>query len=170
MEMRPQIRRVYLTLRDLRPYAQVAERLGFQPIEQAETQLDGVTYQTAMLDFGPLSVDGWLAAMVAGELGVEGDDLLDIESHELVFGDRRVKLTKMEFGVLLYLYERENKAVTRESLITQVWGNKYTGSNVIEAVVRSIRKKLGEKATLIETIRNVGYRFRRTPASSVGAH
>jgi AAA ATPase domain len=160
MEMRPQIRRVYLTLRDPGQYGQVAERLGFQPIESAETEIDGIRYQTAMLDFGPLSVDGWLAGLVADELGVEGDDLLDVESHELILGDQRVKLTKMEFEVFLYLYERANKAVTRASLIGQVWGKKYTGSNVIEAVVRSLRKKLGERADAIETIRNVGYRFR----------
>jgi DNA-binding winged helix-turn-helix (wHTH) protein len=166
MEMRPQIRRVYLTLRDLRPYAQVAERLGFQPIESAEAQVDGQRYQTAMLDFGPLSIDGWLAGLVAGELGVAGDDLLDVEAYELVFGDRRVRLTKMEFDVFLFLYERENKAVTRASLMGQVWGNKYTGSNVIEAAVRSLRKKLGERASTIETIRNVGYRFRRLPANT----
>jgi DNA-binding response OmpR family regulator len=114
-----------------------------------------------MLDFGPLSVDGWLAGLVADELGVEGDDLLDVESHELVLGARRVKLTKMEFEVFLYLYERENKPVNRVSLIEQVWGAKCAGSNVIEAVVRSLRKKLGDRAAAIETIRNVGYRFRR---------
>jgi DNA-binding response OmpR family regulator len=66
----------------------------------------------------------------------------------------------MEFEVFLYLYERENKPVTRASLIDQVWGSKYVGSNVIEAVVRSLRKKLGDRAAAIETIRNVGYRFR----------
>ena len=165
MEMRPQIRRVYLTLRDLRPYSQVAERLGFQPIESAGTLIDGLSYQTAMLDFGPLSVDGWLAGLVADELGIEGGELLDVESHELVLGEQRVKLTRMEFELFLYLYEHENRAVTRASLIGQVWGKKYTGSNVIEAVVRSLRKKLGERANAIETIRNVGYRFRRVDAN-----
>jgi len=170
MEMRPQIRRVYLTLRDVRPYGQVAEKLGFQPIDSAEMEIDGIRYQTAMLDFGPLSVDGWLAGLVANELGVEGDDLLDIESHELILGDQRVKLTKMEFEVFLYLYERTNKAVTRASLIGQVWGKKYTGSNVIEAVVRSLRKKLGERADVIETIRNVGYRFRGSHLNNANLH
>jgi hypothetical protein len=161
MEMRPHLRRVYLTMRDLAPYAQVAQKLGFQSITEAETEIDGVRYHTAMLDFGPLSVDGWLAGLVAAELGVEDADMLDVESHELALGDRRVKLTKIEFEVFLYLYERENKPVTRAALIEQVWGRKYTGSNVVEAVVRSLRKKLGDKASAIETIRNIGYRFRR---------
>jgi len=73
----------------------------------------------------------------------------------------------MEFEVFLYLYERENKPVTRVSLIEQVWGAKCTGSNVIEAVMRSLRKKLGDRAMAIETIRNVGYRFRRDCANSL---
>ena len=161
MGMRPHLRRVYLTVHDLSLYALAAQKLGLQPITAAETELDGVRYHTAMLDFGPLSVDGWLAGLVADELGVEGDELLDVESHELVLGARRVKLTKMEFEVFLHLYERENKPVTRVSLIEQVWGAKCTGSNVIEAVMRSLRKKLGDRAMSIETIRNVGYRFRR---------
>jgi hypothetical protein len=161
---------VYLTVHDLALYAPAAQKLCLQPITEAETEIDGVCYHTAMLDFGPLSVDGWLAGLVADELGVEGDDLLDAESHELVLGARRVKLTKMEFEVFLYLYKRENKPVTRVSLIEQVWGAKYNGSNVIEAVMRSLRKKLGDRALAIETIRNVGYRFRRDCANNSGRH
>jgi dienelactone hydrolase len=62
--------------------------------------------------------------------------------------------------VFLYLYQHKDKAVTRPSLIEDVWGWKQTGSNVIEAVVRSLRKKLGSRASAIETIRGSGYRFR----------
>lgn len=166
MEMRPYLRRVYLTLHDLAPYAPVAAKLGFKLIENAETFFDEVSYHSAVLDFGPLSVDGWLAGLVADEMGIEEDDLLDVDSHELVLSDRRVKLTKLEFDVFLYLYERENKPVTRASLIEGVWGYKHTGSNVIEAVVRSLRKKLGERASDIETLRDVGYRFRRASANN----
>jgi hypothetical protein len=165
MELRPHLRRVYLTVRDLAVYVPVAQKLGLRPIEDAQIEIDGVTYHTAMLDFGPLSVDGWLAGLVADELGMEARELLDVDSHELAIGDRRVKLTKMEFEVFLYLYQRENKPVTRAALIEQVWGAKYAGSNVIEAVVRSLRKKLGDQAASIETIRSVGYRFRRPRAS-----
>jgi len=100
---------------------------------------------------------------------VEGDELLDVESHELVLGDRRVKLTTMEFQVFLYLYERENKPVTRASLIEHVWGYKYTGSNVVEAVVRSLRKKLGERASDIETIRGCRVPFRPSPVGVFGS-
>jgi len=74
-------------------------------------------------------------------------------------GDCRVKLTKLEFEVFLYLHEHENKPITRASLIEKVWGAKYAGSHAVEAVARSLRKRLGSRAAAIETIRNVGYRF-----------
>ncbi len=71
MELRPKLRRVYLTVVDLPTYAPVAVKLGFNPISEAALELDGMTYHTAMLDFGPSSVDGWLAGLVADELGIE---------------------------------------------------------------------------------------------------
>jgi serine/threonine protein kinase len=71
MELRPKLRRVYLTVVDLPTYAPAAVKLGFSPLTEAAVDLDGMTYHTAMLDFGPSSVDGWLAGLVADELGIE---------------------------------------------------------------------------------------------------
>jgi hypothetical protein len=56
-----------------------------------------------MLDFGPSSVDGWLARLVAAELGVEEDSLLDCAARELVFNGHRIGLTRLEFGVMEFL-------------------------------------------------------------------
>lgn len=160
MEMRPHLRRVYLTVHDLATYAPVAQKLCFQPLLAGEIKLDGVVYNSAMLDLGPSSVDGWLAGLAAAELGVEEGTSLDRQAHELVLDGMRIKLTKLEFEVFLYLYQRNGQAVTRASLIEDVWGFKHTGSNVVEAAVRSLRKKLGSRASAIETIRGSGYRFR----------
>jgi hypothetical protein len=155
MELRPLLRRVYLTVNDLGPYASVAQKLGFQVLAQDKNQFG------AMLDFGPASVDGWLTGLGAAELGIE-PEILDIQSHELVLDGQRVKLTKLEFEVFRYLYTRKGTAVSRASLVEDVWGWKHTGSNVIEAVMRTLRKKLGDKSESIETIRGLGYRFRNT--------
>jgi DNA-binding response OmpR family regulator len=160
MEMRPHLRRVYLSVQDLTPYGPVAQKLGFQPLVADEVEIDGSKYSSAMLDFGPSSVDGWLARMAAAELGREDEEVFDGHAHELMIDNGRVKLTKLEFEVFRYLYQRKGKAVTRVSLIEDVWGWKQTGSNVIEAVIRSLRKKLGDRASAIETIRGSGYRFR----------
>jgi len=163
MEMRPDLRRVYLVLNDLARYAPVAQRLCFRPVGEC-VDLGGAGYQSAVLDFGPQSVDGWLATLAARELGVEedflGDDFIDEGAHEVIVAGARVKLTKLEFDLFLYLYRRKGRVVTRAALIEEVWGQKQSGSNVVEAVVRSLRKKLGIGASAIETIRGSGYRYR----------
>jgi len=74
MELRPRLRRVYLTVRDFAPYAAVAQELGFEPIGEASVVLDGDTYYSAALDFGPESVDGWLSTLIATELGIPADE------------------------------------------------------------------------------------------------
>jgi len=161
MAMRPHLRRAYLTVCDLPTYAPVAVKLGFRPFAEPGLRLDGATYHSAVLDFGPSSVDGWLASLVDAELGVAEDALLDAEARELVLDGHRVGLTNLEFSVMQYLCEREGKAVGRPSLLTDVWGHHYEGaSNVVDVVMRSLRKKLGPRASAIETVPRVGYRFR----------
>ena len=77
-----------------------------------------------------------------------------------MLADRRVALTKLEFEVFKYLFERPGAVVERASLLRDVWGYDYAGgSNVIEALVKSLRRKLGDRAAAIETVRGVGYRF-----------
>jgi predicted Ser/Thr protein kinase len=161
LALRPKLRRVYLTLQDIGPYASAAQTLGFVPVPSANVNLDGRTYYSAMLDFGPSSVDGWLARLVAAELGVSANEMLDVDARELVIDGSRVQLTRLEFAVVHYLREREGKAVAREVLIREVWGHKYdVGSNVVDAVIKSLRKKLGKQSDLIETVAGCGYKFR----------
>ena len=122
--------------------------------------MDGVSRHVAVLDFGPASVDGWLTRIIATELQVNEDSILDVAQHQLVLADRRVALTKLEFEVFKYLFERPGAVVERASLLRDVWGYDYAGgSNVIEALVKSLRRKLGERASAIETVRGQGYRF-----------
>jgi hypothetical protein len=158
LELRPHLRRVYLTVRDLDPYAAAAVRLGFRLLVEAD--VDG--WHSALLDLGPSSVDGWLARLVAAELGVEEDSLLDCAARELAFDGRRIGLTKLEFGVMEFLQRRMGEAVPRSALLAGVWEQNYDGGgNVVDVVIRSLRKKLGEKASLIQTVHGVGYRLRR---------
>ena len=162
LELRPNLRRVYLTLRDLTPYVQVAQKLGFQVLADSSVQIDDARYSTVMLDFGPSSVDGWLARLVAAELGVEDSRLLDSAARELVLNGRRVSLTRLEFGAMEYLQRHEGQAVPRIALLENVWEQTHeSGSNVVDVVVRALRKKLGDRASVIETVQGIGYRLRR---------
>jgi hypothetical protein len=159
MELRPELRRIYTVARET-VVGTAWERLGFEPLPGGPVRIDGTAYHPALLDFGPGSVDGWLTRIIATELRIEEDSILDVAQRQLVIAGRRVDLTKLEFEVFRYLCERPGRVVERSTLLRDVWGYDYAGgSNVIEALVKSLRRKLGDRAATIETVRGVGYRF-----------
>jgi DNA-binding response OmpR family regulator len=72
-----------------------------------------------------------------------------------------VALTPLEFALFRHLGEREGRTVSRPELLLEVWGTEFTGgSNVVDAVVRSLRHKLGLATIVVETVRGSGYRLR----------
>ncbi|HLZ10376.1 MAG TPA: winged helix-turn-helix domain-containing protein, partial [Chloroflexota bacterium] len=158
MQLRPQLRRIYVLARELGPFAR---QLGFQVIPEGTVKLDGIRYDSMVLDFGPASVDGWLAGLMSAELGKDSDILLDQGAHELVVDGQRTALTRLEFGVMDYFSQHEGKVATRAALVANVWGYADSGgSNVVDVVVRSLRQKLGVRASAIETVTGAGYRFK----------
>ncbi len=73
-------------------------------------------------------------------------------------------LTKLEFDVLQYLHEREGRIVGRAALLRDVWGYDWSGgSNVVEVVISALRRKLGDNAASLQTVRGAGYRFTAPP-------
>jgi hypothetical protein len=160
MDMRPRLRRIYTMVQDLATFGPMVAPLGFAPLANEPVTFDGRPDYVAMLDFGPSSIDGWLANLVAGELQIDDDSILDLVQHQLVLDGRRVDLTKLEFSVMSYLNQRQGTVVERVDLLRDVWGYDIAGgSNVLEANVKSLRRKLGDRSTSIETIRGLGYRF-----------
>jgi len=85
MELRPSLRRLYTAVTGLATYAPIVLPLRFRPVPEANVDLGGQTYHTAVLDFGPASVDGWLSALVGAELGVElpGPDVSEPQERRL---------------------------------------------------------------------------------------
>jgi Transcriptional regulatory protein, C terminal/AAA ATPase domain len=161
MALRPELRRIYVTVTDVPTYWPAVEKLGFRPVAEAGVDLDDATYTSVFLDFGPGSVDGWLAGLVAAELGLEARLRLDETSHEVVIEGARIGLTPLEFGVLQRLERSNGRAVSRAELLESVWETSFTGgSNVVDAVVHALREKLGANGDAIETVRGVGYRLR----------
>lgn len=160
MELRPSLRRLYSALLDPAPYGEALAELGFAPVPDADVAIGGEVFRTALLDFGPASVDGWLSWLVESELRGEEPLFLDREQRQLVVDGRRIDLSRLEYGVLECLREHAGATVSREELLRAVWETEYRGgSNVVEAVVRTLRAKLGDHAALVETVRGVGYRF-----------
>jgi hypothetical protein len=159
MSLRPHLRRVYTTVQNLAVFAPVVVKLGFCPLADAQVELDGSVYHSAVLDFGPDSVDGWLAGLAADELGVQDAVELEPAAGELLLDGERIALTPLEFAVVKHLHANRGKVVDRVSVLRDVWGYDYVGgSNVVDSVIRSIRKKLGSRASSIETVRGFGYR------------
>lgn len=161
MELRPRLRRCYLALCDLVTYGPTAESLGFEIVEGASVTLDGVTHHLAVLDFGPGSIDAWLGSLVAAELGMRMDGILDMESRELLLDKQRIALTTLEFELLRYLQDCSGKAVSRAELLEQVWRRRTdSSSNVVDVLIRCLRKKMGGRARQLATVRGFGYSLR----------
>lgn len=158
MELRPDLRRIYTVLRDPGPYLPVMVELGFVPLEPIK--VGASMFHPVCLDFGPGSVDGWLAGLAARELGVDDTSLLDPQMRELIIDGRRVPLTRIELTLTELLLARTGAVVSRQEILHTVWHTNHEGSNIIEAAVGSLRRKLGPEAQRLETVRGVGYRLR----------
>jgi DNA-binding response OmpR family regulator len=161
LERRPRLQRVYLALTNVTPYAEAASRLDIQIVDEPEVRIGDARYRSLSLDMGERSVDGWLARLAAAELGTEQDGLLDERRRALVVRGRATVLTRKEFDVMRYLAGRQGEAVARIELLNDVWGLKYdVGGNVVDAVIAALRKKLGDFASVIETVHGHGYLYR----------
>jgi DNA-binding response OmpR family regulator len=83
---------------------------------------------------------------------------LDLARRQAEIDDRLVDLSAGEFRLLYHLVSHPGEVVSRERLLSEVWGYSFDpGSNVVDVCVRRLRKKLG-CAEAIETVRNGGYR------------
>ncbi|MGK2966390.1 MAG: winged helix-turn-helix domain-containing protein [Tepidiformaceae bacterium] len=165
MELRPQLRYIYLCGIEWENL-NWCDQLGFREMPGTECEVGGKTYRSYRLDMGPGSVDAWLARLVAAELGIadeatQGRSLLDTDAHEIVLPKGRVALTPLEFGVMRELELKAGRPVSRADLVERVWGYESSAtSNVVDTVILALRRKLGDRANMIETVRSVGYRYR----------
>jgi two-component system response regulator MprA len=101
-------------------------------------------------------------AAVAEELRF-ADVTLDLGSHEVYRGSRRIDLTAREFEMLALFMQNPRQVLTRDVLYDRIWGYDFGGeSNIIEVYVRYLRSKLEEvgESRLIQTVRGVGYALR----------
>ncbi len=96
------------------------------------------------------------SALIAGKLRVEP------ASYSVSYDGTPIALTKKEFDLLRYLMEHRDTAVTRDTLLCDVWGYDYAGdTNIVDVYIRYLRQKIDEPfhVKTIHTIRAVGYMF-----------
>ena len=99
----------------------------------------------------------------AGQQVIQAGDLvINLERYEVTVAGRRVLLTYKEYQLLVLLADNPGRVYTRENLLSQLWGYDYFGgTRTVDVHIRRLRVKIeGGGQPLIETIRNVGYRFR----------
>ena len=85
---------------------------------------------------------------------------VDVAGHQITYNGEEITLTKKEFDLLVCLLENKNVAMSREQLLSKVWGYEYMGdTNVVDVYVRYLRQKIDDKYQLhmVETIRGIGY-------------
>lgn len=90
-----------------------------------------------------------------------GDILLDAARHSISVGGRQVALTLKEFELLRFLMENAGMVLSRDRILERIWGYDFDGeTRTVDVHVRTLRTKLGEAGSMVETVRGVGYKFR----------
>ncbi len=137
-------------------------------------RLNGLVSSTSMDDF---VVKPWEANEVAARIkrilgqkesiGSEdiikcGDLVIDLAKCEVSISGKPILLTFKEYHLLKFLASNQGKVFTRESLLAKVWGwDYYGGDRTVDVHIRRLRSKIEDSThTFIETVRNIGYRFR----------
>jgi DNA-binding response OmpR family regulator len=101
---------------------------------------------------------------------VVGSLKLDRITREVTYNQRAIELTTREFNLLEYLMRSPGRVFTRTQILEHVWGYDFNpNTNVVDVCIQRIRKKIDplDEANLIESIRGVGYRFRKPDNESI---
>ena len=85
---------------------------------------------------------------------------VDFTGRMVKIDGKKIEMTPKEYDLLFYMVENKNIALTREQLITEVWGYDYYGDDrTLDTHIKLLRSSLGEYRKFIITLRGVGYRF-----------
>lgn len=85
---------------------------------------------------------------------------VDKIGHSVIINDKEVMLTPKEYNLLIYFIDNKNVALSREQLLSKVWGYDFFGDDrTIDTHIKMLRNNLGEYRNLIKTVRAVGYKF-----------
>lgn len=93
-----------------------------------------------------------------------GDVTLDLRTRRVLVGDRDIELTAREFVLAETFFRHPGQVLSREQLLSHVWGYDYDpGSNIVDVYVGYLRKKIGDDR--IKTLRGMGYRLEESGAA-----
>ena len=99
------------------------------------------------------------AAMDTGDYH-NGALYLNPAKHIIQVNGKDVVLTLKEFQLLCYLVKNKGNVMTRDRILQEIWGYEFDGENrTVDVHIRTLRTKLGEAGSLVETVRGIGYRI-----------
>ena len=86
--------------------------------------------------------------------------VVDFSARIVTIDDKRIEMTPKEYELFFYMVKNKGLALTREKLISEVWGYDFFGDErTLDTHIKLLRKSLGEYSKCIVTLRGVGYRF-----------
>jgi DNA-binding response OmpR family regulator len=142
----------------------------------ADWQIADVILDTA----GPAEVDARIRIVIGKDALVQlaknpalkeirsGEVVIDEDSYTAKIKGRTLDLTFKEFELLKYLTQHPGRVFSRSQLLQEIWGYDYFGgTRTVDVHIRRLRSKLGpEFEAIIDTVRNVGYRFSSNNSAS----
>ncbi len=97
-----------------------------------------------------------------GDQVVLGDMVVDFTARRVTIGGEALSLSPKEYDLLFYMVRNRGIALTREKLISEVWGYDFYGDDrTLDTHIKLLRRTLGSHADRITTLRGVGYRFEK---------
>jgi len=172
------LRSPVLSQRDLRHVLQASNEgqraavlavVGASQIETYDVSLGFGDFLIHPVDTPELLLRVRQALWRAGKMPTEGENVircgdlaLDTNRYEVYVAGHPIDLTYKEFELLRFLATNQGKVFTREVLLNRVWGYDYFGgARTVDVHIRRLRSKIEDRGHMfIETVRNVGYRFR----------
>lgn len=85
---------------------------------------------------------------------------INFSAHTVKIDHQTISITPKEFEILTYLIKNKDIAISREQLLSNIWGYDFFGDDrTIDTHIKMLRNNLGKYRTLIETVRGIGYKF-----------
>ena len=88
--------------------------------------------------------------------------IVDENAHLVTIDNKRIDLANKEYELLLYLLKNRGNALSRQQILSKIWGYEYDSDDrTLDTHIKLLRKDIGEYGKYITTIRGVGYRFEK---------
>ena len=115
-----------------------------------------------MMRVGAILKRSGSSAATHEEIQVGSGMVIDLTGRRVLIDGQPVELSPKEYDLLLYMAKNRGIALTREKLISEVWGYDFFGDDrTLDTHIKLLRKSLGAYADHITTLRGVGYRFEK---------